>query len=76
MNAENVRRLLPALALYPFIHRRRMSKAQFDVLIARAQEEAANPSFKAYFPLCVLHHAVLCDTSDYLCRYVCIGRKP
>lgn len=53
MNAENVRRLLPALALYPFIHRRHMSKVEFDAFITRAQDEAANPSFKAYFPLCV-----------------------
>lgn len=54
MNRENIQRMLPALGLYPFVHRHHMEKARFDDLITHAQQEAANHSFKAYFPLCVI----------------------
>ncbi|KAB8235331.1 S-adenosyl-L-methionine-dependent methyltransferase [Aspergillus alliaceus] len=51
MNIENVKKLLPALGLYPFTQHLRMPPQQFAELIAQAQEEADTPSLKAYFPL-------------------------
>lgn len=53
MNSENVKKLLPALGLYPFTQHLRMPPQQFAELIAQAQEEADTPSLKAYFPLYV-----------------------
>ncbi|KAF5863161.1 hypothetical protein ETB97_010506 [Aspergillus alliaceus] len=53
MNIENVKKLLPALGLYPFTQHLRMPPQQFAELIAQAQEEADTPSLKAYFPLYV-----------------------
>ncbi|PWY73582.1 S-adenosyl-L-methionine-dependent methyltransferase [Aspergillus heteromorphus CBS 117.55] len=52
-NRESVRQLLPALSLYPLTQRLRMPHEEFQQLIARAEEEAGNPSLKAYFPLYV-----------------------
>ncbi|OJJ46766.1 hypothetical protein ASPZODRAFT_66834 [Penicilliopsis zonata CBS 506.65] len=51
MNRENIQRLLPAISLYPLTQRLHMPREQFDVLVARAQQEANNPTLKAYFPL-------------------------
>lgn len=53
LNRENVHRLLSATAIYPFTQRLGMSRDEFEVLVARARQEADNPSLKAYFPLCV-----------------------
>ncbi|KAF7595881.1 hypothetical protein BBP40_004374 [Aspergillus hancockii] len=51
MNRENIKKLLPALGLYPFTQHLRMPPQQFVELIARAQQEAETPGLKAYFPL-------------------------
>lgn len=53
MNRENIRGLLPSLALYPFTQRLHMDMEHFERLMARAQEEVDTPSLKAYFPLWV-----------------------
>ncbi|KAL2217874.1 S-adenosyl-L-methionine-dependent methyltransferase [Thermoascus aurantiacus ATCC 26904] len=53
LNRENVHRLLSATAIYPFTQRLGMSRDEFEVLVARARQEADNPSLKAYFPLYV-----------------------
>ncbi|QMW42098.1 hypothetical protein G4B11_005422 [Aspergillus flavus] len=50
-NRDNVKKLLPALGLYPFTQRLRMPPQQFAELIARAQQEADTHNLKAYFPL-------------------------
>ncbi|KAE8377638.1 S-adenosyl-L-methionine-dependent methyltransferase [Aspergillus bertholletiae] len=50
-NRENIKKLLPALGLYPFTQRLRMDPEQFEEMIARAQQEADTHSLKAYFPL-------------------------
>ncbi|KAB8256985.1 S-adenosyl-L-methionine-dependent methyltransferase [Aspergillus pseudonomiae] len=52
-NRDNVKKLLPALGLYPFTQRLRMPPQQFAELIARAQQEADTHNLKAYFPLYV-----------------------
>ncbi|BAE59946.1 unnamed protein product [Aspergillus oryzae RIB40] len=49
-NRDNVKKLLPALGLYPFTQRLRMTPQQFAELIARAQQEADTHNLKAYFP--------------------------
>lgn len=50
-NSDNIPKLLRSLALYPLTQRLHMSPQSFDALIVQAQEEAKNPSLKAYFPL-------------------------
>ncbi|KNG86453.1 hypothetical protein ANOM_005259 [Aspergillus nomiae NRRL 13137] len=52
-NRDNVKKLLPALGLYPFTQRLRMPPQQFAELITRAQQEADTHNLKAYFPLYV-----------------------
>lgn len=53
LNRDNIKRLLPALSLYPFTQHLHMSQEQFQALTMRAQQEASNPSLKPYFPLYV-----------------------
>lgn len=50
-NRENIDHLLRSLALYPFTQRLHMPPESFTSLIAQAQQEAADLSLKAYFPL-------------------------
>ncbi|KAJ5124011.1 uncharacterized protein N7515_007836, partial [Penicillium bovifimosum] len=52
-NRGNIHQLLRSLALYPLTQRLHMSAAAFDSLINEAQQEAADPRLKAYFPLYV-----------------------
>jgi hypothetical protein len=53
MNLENTRKLFSSIALYPLTQRSRMPLQDFEDLVARARQEAENPSLKAYFPLYV-----------------------
>jgi hypothetical protein len=53
-NRENMSHLLSSLAIYPFTERLGMSITEVQVLLAQARREAQNPSFKAYFPVCVM----------------------
>ncbi|CAI7579162.1 unnamed protein product [Penicillium pancosmium] len=50
-NSGNIQKLLRSLALYPLTKRLHMSIENFDTLVEQAQEEAKDPSLKAYFPL-------------------------
>lgn len=50
-NRENVRRMFPALALYPFTQKLRMSLAEVQQLTSAAAREADMPRLKAYFPV-------------------------
>lgn len=52
-NRENMSHLLSSLAIYPFTERLDMSITEAQVLLAQARRDAQNPSFKAYFPVCV-----------------------
>ncbi|KAJ5974419.1 hypothetical protein N7481_011629 [Penicillium waksmanii] len=52
-NSGNIQKLLRSLALYPLTKRLHMSIENFDTLVEQAQEEAKDPSLKAYFPLYV-----------------------
>jgi hypothetical protein len=51
LNQENVNKLLPSLALYPFTQTSRMPLQDFQELISQARQEAETASLKAYFPL-------------------------
>ncbi|KAK2759516.1 hypothetical protein FQN54_002995 [Arachnomyces sp. PD_36] len=51
INRDNVHSFLSSMALYPFTQRLHMSREELEVLLARARQEADNPSLKAYFPL-------------------------
>ena len=53
MNRDNVHSLLSSMAIYPLTQRLHMSREELEVLLARARQEADNPSLKAYFPLYV-----------------------
>lgn len=46
--------LLSSLAIYPLTERLNMSITEVQVILAQARREAQNPSFKAYFPVCVM----------------------
>ncbi|KAJ5739446.1 hypothetical protein N7533_012230 [Penicillium manginii] len=50
-NSGNIQKLLRSLALYPLTQRLHMSIENFDTLVEQAQQEAKDPSLKAYFPL-------------------------
>lgn len=50
-NCDNIKQLLQSLALYPLTQRLHMSPEGFTSLVAQAQQEAADPTLKAYFPL-------------------------
>ncbi|MCJ1370700.1 hypothetical protein MMC20_001913 [Loxospora ochrophaea] len=50
-NKENVSQALSSLALLLFTRRLGMSIQDFNSLIARARQEAANPALKPYVPL-------------------------
>ena len=54
-----------------------MSPEDFDDLIAQAQEEARNPSLKAYFPLYAQPQNTFFFSRKVTDkdRYICIGRK-
>lgn len=52
-NRENVQRFLSSLAIYPFTERLGMGIGDVHLLVAQARQEAANPAYKAYFPLYV-----------------------
>lgn len=53
MNRDNVHSFLASMALYPLTQRLHMARDELEVLLARARQEADNPSLKAYFPLYV-----------------------
>ncbi|KAA8650645.1 hypothetical protein EYZ11_002800 [Aspergillus tanneri] len=53
VNRENIKRLLPSLALYPFTQHLGIDLEEFEDLISRAQQEADTSGLKAYFPLYV-----------------------
>lgn len=50
-NCDNIKQLLQSLALYPLTQRLHMSPEGFSSLVSQAQQEAADPRLKAYFPL-------------------------
>lgn len=50
-NCPNMQQLLRSLALYPLTQRLHMSPDAFNSLVDQAQQEAADPTLKAYFPL-------------------------
>ncbi|KAJ5907660.1 hypothetical protein N7495_000342 [Penicillium taxi] len=50
-NGDNIQQLLRSLALHPLTQRLHMSREKFDLLVENSQQEAINPSLKAYFPL-------------------------
>ncbi|CDM31683.1 unnamed protein product [Penicillium roqueforti FM164] len=52
-NCPNMQQLLRSLALYPLTQRLHMSPDAFNSLVDQAQQEAADPTLKAYFPLYV-----------------------
>ncbi|KAJ5334059.1 uncharacterized protein N7506_007842 [Penicillium brevicompactum] len=52
-NCDNIKQLLQSLALYPLTQRLHMSPEGFASLVSQAQQEAADPRLKAYFPLYV-----------------------
>lgn len=49
-----MQQLLRSIALYPLTQRLHMSPDAFNSLVEQAQQEAADPTLKAYFPLYVL----------------------
>lgn len=51
VNRENVRRMFPTLALYPFTQKLHMSLAEVQQLTSAAAQEADMPRLKAYFPV-------------------------
>ncbi|KAL7920021.1 S-adenosyl-L-methionine-dependent methyltransferase [Trichoderma austrokoningii] len=53
LNAGVVSQLLYSMGLYPFTKMRDMPLEDFQIMVAQARNEAANPSYRAYFPLYV-----------------------
>ncbi|WEW59561.1 hypothetical protein PRK78_005035 [Emydomyces testavorans] len=51
INRENTQRWLRSLAIYPFVQKLNMSRDELDKLIARARQEADDPTLRAYVPL-------------------------
>ncbi|CAI7598057.1 unnamed protein product [Penicillium viridicatum] len=52
-SCANMQQLLRSLALYPLTQRLHMAPDTFNALVDQAQQEAADPTLKAYFPLYV-----------------------